>query len=69
MKEKKENKCRACGSPFVRINGTNVVACSNVKCDGKQWFTDEKGNKKFKYVGTYFLMDSTPLTGGVEWEC
>ena len=68
MKEKKENKCRACGSPFVRIKGTNIITCSNEKCDGKQWYTDGQGNKKYKYVGTYFLMDSSPLKGGITWE-
>jgi ssDNA-binding Zn-finger/Zn-ribbon topoisomerase 1 len=68
MREKKEQKCRACGQPFVHIRGTNIISCSNPQCDGKQWFTDENGNKKFKYVGTYFLKDSTPLTGGVKWD-
>lgn len=62
MKEKKENKCKACGFPFVRIKGTNIIACSNPECDGKVWFTDENGNKKYKYINTYFVMDTKPLT-------
>lgn len=66
MKEKKEAKCKACGSPFVHIKGTNVIACSNPTCDGKQWYSDEHGNKKFKYVNTYFIMDSKPLSGEVK---
>lgn len=63
---KKDNKCRACGSPFTRIQGTNVIACSNPDCDGKVWFKDEQGNRKYKYVNTYFIMDSQPLTSEVK---
>ena len=51
--EKKETLCRACGSPFVHIKGTNVMVCSNVNCDGK--VKDQDG--KVKHLGTYFLMD------------
>lgn len=62
MKEKKEQKCKACGFPFLRIKGTNVIACSNPDCDGKMYYTDKDGNKKYKYINTYFIMDSQPLS-------
>ena len=58
----KDKKCKACGSPFVHVKGTNIIACSNPDCDGKVTFTDRDGNKKFKYINTYFIMDSKPLT-------
>lgn len=64
MSEKKV--CKACGAPFNRIKGTNVIACSNPKCDGKMYFTDKDGNKKYKYINTYFVMDTKPLTGEVK---
>lgn len=63
MKEKKE--CKACGFPFTRIKGTNVIACSNPNCDGKMYYTDKDGSKKYKYINTYFVMDSKPLTSEV----
>lgn len=66
MNEKKEKKCKACGSAFVHIKGTNVIACSNPKCDGKMYYTDKDGNKKYKYINTYFVMDSKPLTSEVK---
>lgn len=66
MEKKKEKVCRACGSPFLHIKGTNIIACSNPSCDGKEYYIDEQGNKKYRYLSTYFLMDSKPLKGGVK---
>jgi hypothetical protein len=51
MSEKKQTLCRACGSPFVHIKGTNVFVCSNVNCDGK--VKDKDG--KVRQGNTYFL--------------
>lgn len=66
MEKKKEKVCKACGSPFLHIKGTNIIACSNPACDGKEYYIDEQGNKKSRCLSTYFLMDSKPLKGGVK---
>lgn len=29
----KQFKCRKCGKPMIRIEGTNTMACSNEKCN------------------------------------
>lgn len=66
MEKKKEQVCRACGSPFLHIKGTNIVSCSNPNCDGREYYTDENGNRKFRYIRTYFIMNSKPLSGEIK---
>lgn len=38
----KEIKCHKCGQSMIRIEDTNVIACSNQKCSNYRVFSSNK---------------------------
>lgn len=51
--------CKACGNPMTFINGTNVMCCTNEKCNGikHQTTNEETGETKVWYTPSCKTLD------------
>ena len=54
----KRHLCKACNYPMTYLPGSNIMTCTNPKCEGiKVEKTDSCGNVTVTYLTSYDLLD------------